>query len=1617
MQRSVRVFKCRIGPSRVLGGLFLAAAVLGAVPLPAVTFTEIMYYPPGAPAEHGRMKFIEIFNDSPTTVDISRFFFAEGVRFVFPEGTLLGGKKYLVLCADEGAIRSRYGITNTIGNFEGNLSEDGDELVLYTEGGGIAARLDYRDRGKWTSVPAGTGHSLSLAQPYADGQAPESWVPSRRPGGTPGAENFPPPYWGEAGVFGENSPWLYKKGWDGAAMASFSSPPEAWLTLAFDDAAWQTGETSIGHGDNDDRTVLDDMVGKYVAFAARKKFTLSPEAEAEMENAVFRVRIDDGFIAYLNGEEIGRINVGTDASIPHDRVATGTREATSAAVTAEIPRSKFLPGENILAVQIHNRSVTDNDVSFFPSLVWRKTVFDAGPKLSPVVINEVVREGPGGRAIELYNPSESPIDLEGMALSDDASRLDKFVIPAGRTVLGRGFAVFTEAETGLQLYGTGPDRVLRLFLMEKELAAVNSALTLETRAPAAASGLSQCRIPDGGPHWCVTLAPTPGAANQAAIERDIVINEIMYNPLGSPAEPLPGGAILQRGEFIEIFNRGDRTIPIGGWAFTEGYNFVFPAGSTLGPGEFLVVAPDPQFVRTTYSLPPGRVLGPEANPGAQDAFGGLSNGGETIELKDDLGNLVQEVRYRDGGEWSPLADAGGSSLELIDPWQDNTVPGAWEPSDETSKAPWKEYTYEGPHTAADESEFWIYLLNDGECLIDDVSIKRLDIEYVPNGGFEAANLTPWRVDGTHIRSKRIATGVHTGQGCLHLHATGGGDNRVNHVEVDTVPRMPNLPMKVTFWARWLKGSRRLHTSAYNNNSLAVGHILDVPANLGTPGAESGARARLRAQTGSDNLGPVSSEVRHSPAVPKAAEDVTILARVSDSDGIATVRVEYRLGRKTAPVSTADLFDDGIHGDGTAGDGLYGGTIPGQPLNAKVLFNIAATDTGGRVRRHPPEAPARTLLYQANQTYESPALRYRIVIDDENLATLTTRRLHSDDLVDTSFVFEESEVYYNVGIRYHGSPWNRPGEPKMFRIRFNEDKPMRGFTRFNISRYGSAPNEGTAYELIRRASAGPDARTPYTPRYNYLKFYFNGRAHSGSAMAELVPPGSEYARAIFPSDSEGLAYKITGKLRFLDNGEMSGVDWTQYRNYGPTKESYRYYFNPSTRGDDDEFQPLIDFLTMLDPTKTPLAKFEDPVAGLDSICNVESFLRVFAIRALHDDWDTIGIQNGQNAYIYYAPIEGKFYLLPWDLDHTFGDVNARLAPAEMNVDAATRRWLNDSPKYRRTYYRILQEVLSRFWSAPAMGPWLDAVSAEMKAGLVGSPSGIKSFMSSRLSVARARIPQLSRVVPFAITIPRGSQAAVKGKESTITGTAPLDIAHFFLAKEGGDPAEIQPTWVGVTGTDWRLALRLGPDETKSRFQIFGINVAGDLVGSVLTFTLHDSTGWAAPAIAELKPSSGPAEGGTALSILGTGFQEGATVLFGAKSALDPKVISSTEIQVSSPAAGGVGPVNVSVLNLDAQSGLLAGGFNYGSAAGQFIRGDFDGNLVVNLTDPIALLDHLFLGAEGPACPDAADFDDTGVLNVTDPIFLLDYMFLGGPRPPAPFPDEGVDATTDDGLRCS
>ena len=72
---------------------------------------------------------------------------------------------------------------------------------------------------------------------------------------------------------------------------------------------------------------------------------------------------------------------------------------------------------------------------------------------------------------------------------------------------------------------------------------------------------------------------------------------------------------------------------------------------------------------------------------------------------------------------------------------------------------------------------------------------------------------------------------------------------------------------------------------------------------------------------------------------------------------------------------------------------------------------------------------------------------------------------------------------------------------------------------------------------------------------------------------------------------------------------------------------------------------------------------------------------------------------------------------------------------------------------------------------------------------------------------------------------------------------------------------------------------------------------------------------------------------------------------------------------------------------------------------FIRGDAQSNGVIDLADPIRVLNYLF--ENGPSeCIAAYDANGDDRVDVADPVRLLQFLFSNGPAPPAPFPDCGL-----------
>lgn len=137
---------------------------------------------------------------------------------------------------------------------------------------------------------------------------------------------------------------------------------------------------------------------------------------------------------------------------------------------------------------------------------------------------------------------------------------------------------------------------------------------------------------------------------------EIVITEIMYNP------PEAGDDSL---EFLEFYNNTLETVNLEGYFMSAGVEYTFPSIDIL-PDTFMLLAKDSAAMLATFGVVSHQWTG-----------GALSNGGETVELSDNFGNVVDMVPFQDQMPWDTLADGHGPSLTLCNPDSDNAIPENW----------------------------------------------------------------------------------------------------------------------------------------------------------------------------------------------------------------------------------------------------------------------------------------------------------------------------------------------------------------------------------------------------------------------------------------------------------------------------------------------------------------------------------------------------------------------------------------------------------------------------------------------------------------------------------------------------------------------------------------------------------------------------------------------------------------------------------------------------------------------------------------------------------------------------------------------------------------------------
>lgn len=129
---------------------------------------------------------------------------------------------------------------------------------------------------------------------------------------------------------------------------------------------WKVGTAGFGYGDNDDRTVLKDMQHKYTVVYIRRPFSVADPADVKALDLV--VNYDDGFIAYVNGNEVLRRGVPTGRGASASGVVSHEAGKFERFEIGE-PDRVLRKGTNVLAVEGHNtRLHTSSDFTLDPYL-------------------------------------------------------------------------------------------------------------------------------------------------------------------------------------------------------------------------------------------------------------------------------------------------------------------------------------------------------------------------------------------------------------------------------------------------------------------------------------------------------------------------------------------------------------------------------------------------------------------------------------------------------------------------------------------------------------------------------------------------------------------------------------------------------------------------------------------------------------------------------------------------------------------------------------------------------------------------------------------------------------------------------------------------------------------------------------------------------------------------------------------------------------------------------------------------------------------------------------------------------------------------------------------------
>jgi hypothetical protein len=909
---------------------------------------------------------------------------------------------------------------------------------------------------------------------------------------------------------------------------------------------------------------------------------------------------------------------------------------------------------------------------------------------------------------------------------------------------------------------------------------------------------------------------------------NVVINEIMYHASSQNVND----------EWVELYNKGGSAVDLSGWHFAKGIDFAFAPGTSLGAGQYLVVAHDLSAFQAKY-------------PGVGNVVGGwngqLGNNGDTIELDDATGTAENTVGYGTDGEWAVREH--GHGVQLV---------GSITRSGSTATVTIPAHRFNNGDQVqifgAAQPEY------NGTFTISGVTPSTFNITV---SGTPASPATPATPDGT-ILCRQLTDLGHGGVSWFAAH-----DGLGKSLELIN-PALPNDAGENWTASTANQGTPGAPNSVLSGNVAPL--ILDAKQSVIVPKSTDAVTITARLVDESGHANGATLYYRIDSLSPPAFTPVTMHDDGLNGDALAGDGIWT--GQIPPQVNNA-IVEWYI----SANDGLRTRTWPAPMSDATQSANaLYQVD----------DSPA----YTGNQPVFKLIMRE---VDRQELASIGSPGSsvkYSNATFNGTFISTDStgtEVRYHVGFRNRGGG-SRDKIPNNRRVDFNNSDAERWQGVRGINLNGQYSMQDVIGSAVVRAGGVPAQTTvPVQVRVNNVNEAV-GNVDMFGSYSWLQSEDGDMVKDHFGADPAGNYY------RGVDPSHNANLSYL-----GPTAAPYYDLYPKQNNTEPNDYTDLIGLIAALDPTQTPDSTGGDPnnfVNVIKQHLNIDEAMRYFAINAIIGNEETaLGTGVGDDFAMYRGVIDPRFQLVAHDLDTILGrgdspglvNINETLFKA---TSLATVKRLLTNPAFAPIFFKALRDLVTGPMSPANLFPILDQTLADyVPTDVINS---MKAFITGRENNILATIPTTLTVSsPLAISngYPSitGTTATI---DTTLSGVADVTRTRSVLVNGVAVSYTAVPSATPTTGPygAWSAAtVTLQPG--LNRVLVQALDADGKEIGRQTIDLYYNRTGGTTIAAGNVSGTWSPANGpytvtgsvtvaaGQTLTIL-----PGTTVFFGTNSGI-------------------------------------------------------------------------------------------------------------------------------------